>query len=227
MTAGNLVRANDTNAMVTITTSSPIYVTFSVPERDLVRIRQASGKEGLDVQGEVPGDEANPVKGRLSLVDNTVDPATGTVRLKATFINDDRRLYPGQFVNVLLTLGTASQAIVVPTQAVQIGQDKSFVYVAKADGTVEMRTVKIGPAVESMTVIEDGLKPGEQVVTDGQLRLVPGARYQARGQGQGGHGQGGGGQGGPPSATNPNEGAQPGQGGQSGGGRRGGGQSNQ
>jgi multidrug efflux system membrane fusion protein len=224
VTAGNLVRANDTTAMITITTSSPIYVTFSVPERDLVRIRQASGKEGLDVQGEVPGDEANPVKGRLSLVDNTVDPATGTVRLKATFINDDRRLYPGQFVNVLLTLGTASQAIVVPTQAVQIGQDKSFVYVAKADGTVEMRTVKTGTAVDTMTVVEDGLKPGEQVVTDGQLRLVPGAKYSVRGQGQGGRGQGGGQQGGPPSATNPNEGAQPGQG--QGGGRRGGGGQN-
>jgi multidrug efflux system membrane fusion protein len=229
VTAGNLVRANDTTAMVTITTSSPIYVTFSVPERDLVRIRQASGKEGLDVQGEVPGDEANPAKGRLSLVDNTVDASTGTVRLKATFINDDRRLYPGQFVNVLLTLGTASQAIVVPTQAVQIGQDKSFVYVARADGTVEMRTVKTGTAVDTMTVIEDGLKPGEQVVTDGQLRLVPGAKYQVRGQGQGGRGQrgdqGAGQQGGPPSATNPNDGSQPGQNGQGqGGGRRGGGQ---
>jgi multidrug efflux system membrane fusion protein len=186
VTAGNLVRANDTTAMVTITTSSPIYVTFSVPERDLVRIRQATGKEGLDVQGEIPGDEGNPVKGRLSLVDNTVDPATGTVRLKATFINDDRRLYPGQFVNVVLTLGTATQAIVVPTQAVQIGQDKSFVYVVKADGTVEIRTIKTGTAVESMTVIEDGLQPGEQVVTDGQLRLVPGAKVQVKGQGQGG-----------------------------------------
>src|SRR5204863_2068081 len=195
---------NDTTPMVTITTSSPIYVTFSVPERDLVRIRQTSGKDVLAVQGEIPGDESNPVMGKLSLVDNTVDPATGTVRLKATFVNDDRRLYPGQFVNVVMTLGTAMQAIVIPTQAVQVGQDKSFVYVAKADGTVEMRTVKIGTAVESMTVIEDGLKPGEQVVTDGQLRLVPGARYQARGQGQGGRSQSGGGQGGPPSATNPN-----------------------
>ena len=108
VTAGNLVRANDTTAMVTITTSSPIYVTFSVPERDLVRIRQASGKEGLTVQGGIPGDEGNPSMGKLSLVDNTVDPATGTVRLKATFINEDRRLYPGQFVNVVLTLTTDS-----------------------------------------------------------------------------------------------------------------------
>ena len=227
VTAGNLVRANDTTAMVTITTSSPIYVTFSVPERDLVRIRQAGGKEGLDVQGEVPGDEANPVKGRLSLVDNTVDPATGTVRLKATFINEDRRLYPGQFVNVLLTLGTETQATVVPSQAVQIGQDKTFVYVVKADGTAEMRTVKTGTTVETMTVIDDGLKPGEQVVTDGQLRIVPGAKVQVKTPGQGGGRQRGGDQGqgnqsGQPS--NPND-AQPGQGGQGqGGGRRGGGQ---
>jgi multidrug efflux system membrane fusion protein len=182
VTTGNLVRANDATPMVTITTSSPIYVTFSVPERELVRIRQASGKEGLGVQGLIPGDEANPVMGRLSLVDNTVDPATGTVRLKATYANDDRRLYPGQFVNVVLTLGIASQATVVPSPAVQIGQDKSFVYVVKSDGTVEMRTVVTGPAIETMTMIESGLSPGEQVVTDGQLRLVPGAKVQAKGQ---------------------------------------------
>src|SRR5437764_3769555 len=223
VTAGNLVRANDTTSMVTITTSSPIYVTFSVPERDLVRIRQSSGKEGLVVRGEIPGDESNPVMGKLSLVDNTVDPATGTVRLKATFVNDDRRLYPGQFVNVVMTLGTAMQAIVVPTQAVQVGQDKSFVYVAKADGTVEIRTVKTGTTVESMTVIEDGLKPGEQVVTDGQLRLVPGAKVQVKGQG--GRGQGGQGQGanqGGPAAPGADQCTGAGQG-NGGGGRRGGG----
>ena len=200
VTQGNLVRANDTASMVTIASSSPIYVTFSVPERDLVRIRQASGKEGLVVRGEIPGDEANPVMGKLSLVDNTVDPATGTVRLKATFINEDRRLYPGQFVNVVLTLGIANQAVVVPTQAVQIGQDKSFVYVVKADGTAEMRTVKIGTAMDTMTVIDEGLKPGEQVVTDGQLRIVPGAKVQVKGKGQGGGG-GGGSQGGNPGAS--------------------------
>lgn len=228
VTAGNLVRANDTTAMVTITTSSPIYVTFSVPERDLARIRQAAGKEGLDVQGEIPGDESNPVKGRLSLVDNTVDPATGTVRLKATFLNGDRRLYPGQFVNVVLTLGTSMQATVVPSQAVQIGQDKTFVYVVRPNGTAEMRTVKTGTTVESMTVIDEGLNPGEQVVTDGQLRIVPDAKVQVKGQGQGQRGDKGqtGSQGGPPSATNPNDAAQPGQGsgGQGQGGRRGGGQ---
>ena len=187
VTAGNLVRANDTTAMVTITQSAPIYVTFSVPERDLVRIRQSSGAEGLVAQGEIPGDESNPVMGKLSLVDNTVDPSTGTVRLKATFQNDDRRLYPGQFINIVLTLGTQNQATVVPSQAVQTGQDKSFVYVVKFDNTVEMRTVKPGSTFGNMTVIEEGLKPGEQVVTDGQLRLIPGAKVQFKGQG----GQGG------------------------------------
>lgn len=211
VTTGNLVRANDTTPMVTITTSSPIYVTFSVPERDLVRIRQSSGKEGLVVQGQIPGDEANPVMGKLSLVDNTVDPATGTVRLKATFLNGDRRLYPGQFVNVVLTLGTASQATVVPSQAVQVGQDKSFVYVVKGDGTVEMRTVTTGTVIDSMTVILDGLKPGEQVVTNGQLRLVPGSKVQIKAPGQGNRGGGNQGQGGP------------GEGGQGGGRQRGGG----
>ena len=127
VTAGNLVQPNATTPMVTITQSAPIYVTFSVPEKDLMRIRQSSGASGLTAEVEIPGDESNHVFGKLSLVDNTVDVATGTVRLKATFQNDDRRLYPGQFVNVVLTLGTQNQAIVVPSQAVQIGQDKSFV----------------------------------------------------------------------------------------------------
>jgi multidrug efflux system membrane fusion protein len=202
VTAGNLVQPNATTPMVTITQSAPIYVTFSVPERDLMRIRQSSGASGLTAEVEIPGDESNHVLGKLSLVDNTVDVATGTVRLKATFQNDDRRLYPGQFVNVVLTLGTQNQAIVVPSQAVQIGQDKSFVYVVKADMTVETRTVKTGTTIENMTVIDDGLKPGEQVVTDGQLRLVPGAKVQTKGQGGGPSQQGGqgGGQGGNPGA---------------------------
>jgi membrane fusion protein, multidrug efflux system len=198
VTAGNLVRANDTTPMVTITTFAPIYVTFSVPESDLMRIRQYASSTSFATEVVIPGDEANHAFGKLSLVDNTVDTATGTVRLKATFVNDDRRLYPGQFVNVVLTLGIQSGAIVVPSQAVQVGQDKSFVYVVKSDSTAEMRIIKPGAIADTMTVIEDGLKPGEQVVTDGQLRLVPGAKVQPRGQGgQGGQGSpGAGGQGG-------------------------------
>src|SRR5437870_1584593 len=217
VTAGNLVQPNATTPMVTITQSAPIYVTFSIPEKELMRIRQSSGANGLVAEVEIPGDEANHVFGKLSLVDNTVDVATGTVRLKATFQNDDRRLYPGQFVNVVLTLGTQNQAIVVPSQAVQIGQDKSFVYVVKAD-TVEMRTVKTGTTIENMTVIDDGLKPGEQVVTDGQLRLVPGAKVQTRGQGGGQGRQGGQGEG---------QGGNPGAQGNQGERRRGGGNQNQ
>ena len=218
VTAGNLVQPNATTPMVTITQSAPIYVTFSVPERDLMRIRQSSGASGLIAEVEIPGDESNHVLGKLSLVDNTVDVATGTVRLKATFQNDDRRLYPGQFVNVVLTLGTQNQAIVIPSQAVQIGQDKSFVYVVKADMTVETRTVKTGTTIENMTVIDDGLKPGEQVVTDGQLRLVPGAKVQTRGQGGGQGRQGGQGEG---------QGGNPGAQGYQGERRRGGGNQNQ
>jgi membrane fusion protein, multidrug efflux system len=200
VTAGNLVRANDTTPMVTVTTSAPIYVTFSVPEQDLMRIRQYASSTSFATEVVIPGDEANHAFGKLSLVDNTVDAATGTVRLKATFQNDDRRLYPGQFVNVVLTLGIQSGAVVVPSQAVQIGQDKSYVYVVKSDSTAEMRVIKPGATADTMTVIEDGLKPGEQVVTDGQLRLIPGAKVQPKGQGgQGQGGQaspGGGGQGG-------------------------------
>ena len=218
VTAGNLVQPNATTPMVTITQSAPIYVTFSIPEKDLMRIRQSSGASGLVAEVEIPGDESNHVFGKLSLVDNTVDVATGTVRLKATFQNDDRRLYPGQFVNVVLTLGTQNQAIVVPSQAVQIGQDKSFVYVVKADMTVETRTVKTGTTIENMTVIDDGLKPGEQVVTDGQLRLVPGAKVQTRGQGGGQGRQGGQGEG---------QGGNPGGQGNQGERRRGGGNQNQ
>ncbi len=185
VTTGNLVRANDTTAMVTITQWAPIYVTFSVPEQDLIRIRQYSSANGFAVKVVIPGDQSNPGTGRLSLVDNTVDVSTGMVRLKATYRNDVRRLYPGQFVNVVLTLGTENQALVVPSQAVQAGQDKSFVYVVKFDSTVEVRTVKTGATIDNMTVIQEGLKPGEQIVTDGQLRLVPGAKVQQKGAGRG------------------------------------------
>jgi membrane fusion protein, multidrug efflux system len=222
VTAGNLVRANDATPMVTITTEAPIYVTFSVPESDLMRIRQYAASTSFATQVVIPGDEANPAYGKLSLVDNTVDTTTGTVRLKATCQNDDHRLYPGQFVNLVLTLGIQSGAVVVPSQAVQIGQDKSFVYVVKFDSTVEMRVIKTGAIADTMTVIEDGLKPGEQVVTDGQLRLVPGAKVQPKGQGGQGN-RGGGGQGG-----QSNQGGDQGNpGGGQGGRRSGGGNSNQ
>jgi multidrug efflux system membrane fusion protein len=137
-------------------------------------------------------------EGKLSLIDNTVDTTTGTIRLKATFENTDRSLYPGTFTNVVLTLGTQHQAVVIPSQAVQIGQDNSFVYAVKPDMTVEVRNVKTGTAYNEMILIEDGLKAGEKVVTDGQLRLIPGATVQAKDQQKNGPQKTGGG---PPKAS--------------------------
>lgn len=180
-TAGNLIRANDTTPLVTITQAAPVYATFNVPEQDLLRIRQYANSGDFKTEVSIPGDEANaPQLGKLSLVDNTVDTTTGTIRLKATLDNSDRKLYPGLFVNVVLTLGVQREAVVVPSQAVQIGQDSSYVYVVKPDMTAEVRNVKTGTSAKNMTVIEEGLKSGEQVVTDGQLKLVPGATVQAK-----------------------------------------------
>jgi membrane fusion protein, multidrug efflux system len=180
-TAGNLIRANDTTPMVTITEEAPVYVTFSVPEQDLLRIRQYANSGDFKTEVSIPGDEANaPQQGKLSLVDNTVDTTTGTIRLKATLENSDRKLFPGLFVNVVLTLGVQREAVVIPSQAVQIGQDNSYVYVVKPDMTAEVRNVKTGTSFNNMAVIEEGINPGEQVVTDGQLKLVPGVIVQPK-----------------------------------------------
>jgi multidrug efflux system membrane fusion protein len=200
VTAGNLVQPNSATALVTITQTMPIYATFSVPEQDLPRIRKSSNSKDFRVEVSVPGDESAHEIGTLSLVDNTADSSTGTIKLKATFLNASRRLFPGQFVNVTLTLGTQNNAIVVPSQAVQIGQDNApFVYVVKQDMTVENRKVRTGATIDNMTGIEEGLQAGEQVVTDGQLRIVPGAKVQPSsdngrmgGTGGGGNGRGGG-----------------------------------
>lgn len=182
VTTGNLVRANDTTPLVTITQSSPIYVTFTVPAPDFFKIREYASHADFRAEASIPGSSQPPQEGKLSLIDNTVDTTTGTIRLKATFENTDGLLYPGLFTNVVLTLGTQHEAVVVPAQAVQIGQDNSFVYVVKPDMTVEVRTVKTGTAYNDMMVIDDGVKLGEKVVTDGQLRLVPGAAVQAKEQ---------------------------------------------
>jgi len=180
VTTGNLVRANDTTPLVTITQSSPIYVTFTVPEPDFLRIREYASHADFRTEVSISESSQPPQEGKLSLIDNTVDTTTGTIRLKATFENKDGLLYPGLFTNVVLTLGTQNQAVVIPAQAVQIGQDNSFVYTVKPDMTVDVRTVKTGPTYNEMTVIDDGIKSGEEVVTDGQLRLVPGATVQAK-----------------------------------------------
>ena len=177
---GNLVKANDTTPLVTITQATPIYVTFAVPEGELAKVNRARAAGAVRVEAALPSDETHPVAGVLSFVDNAVDSTTGTIRLKATYENPERRLWPGQFVKVVLTTGVEANALVVPAQAVQTGQDGPYVYVVKADMTVEPRPVKTGPSSEGLVAIAKGLAAGEQVVTDGQLRLFPGAKVELK-----------------------------------------------
>lgn len=182
---GNLVKANDTTPLVTITQATPVYVTFAVPEGELGKVNRARAAGPVRVDAALPGDEARPLTGVLTFVDNAVDTTTGTIRLKATFENADRRLWPGQFVKVTVTTGVEADALVVPSQAVQSGQDGPYVYVVKDDLTVEPRPVKPGPSAEGVVAVAKGLSAGERVVTDGQLRLYPGAKVELKGEGRG------------------------------------------
>jgi multidrug efflux system membrane fusion protein len=172
---GNVVKANET-VLVVINKVHPIFVNVSVPENALPEIRRFMAQGKVPVAARIPNDSVGPAQGILTFVDNAVDPATGTIRLKAAFSNEDSRLWPGQFVNVAIRLTTQPNAIVVPSQAVQTGQQGQFVFVVKPDQTAEARPVKVGKAIGEETVIESGLKPEETIVTDGQLRLFPGAK---------------------------------------------------
>lgn len=176
---GNLVKANET-PLVVLNEVRPIYVTFSVPEHNLVEIRARFTQGTLGVQAAVPGDTAPPAEGKLDFINNAVDPQTGTIMLRATFANADDRLIPGQFVNVSVTLSTLRDATVVPARTVQSGQRGSYVFVVKPNKTVEQRPVAIGATVDNFTVVTDGLKAGETIVTEGQLRLFPGARVEPK-----------------------------------------------
>jgi multidrug efflux system membrane fusion protein len=175
--AGNLVKANDV-PLVVIHRIQPIFVNFAVPEQHLAAIRRLSTGRKLQVTVFAKDNPSTGAHGSLSVIDNTVDPSTGTIRLKATFENRERTLWPGQFVNVVLTLDTIQNATVVPAVAVQNGQQGQFVYVVKPDNHVEPRVVKVGRAFGERMMVESGLAPGETVVTDGQLRLFPGAEVR-------------------------------------------------
>jgi multidrug efflux system membrane fusion protein len=177
--AGNVVKANDTLSLVTINQIRPIYVTFSIPEKDLARIRQYLGRGRMRVEARLPGDNSPPESGEVTFLDNAVDPATATIKLKGTFANAKTRLWPGQFVTVRLTLASLADAVVVPTQAVQTGQQGQYVFVVTGD-TAELRPVKSGAAYEGLTVIEQGVKAGETVVIDGHIRVVPGGRVSIK-----------------------------------------------
>lgn len=176
--AGNLVKVSDV-PLVVINQIEPIFVSFGVPEQNLASIRQNSAGRKLPVQVSLQEDPTKTAGGFLSVIDNAVDNTTGTIRLKATFDNRERILWPGQLVNASLTLGTLANVTVVPSEAVQAGQQGQFIYVVKSDQGVEIRKVKTGQNLENRTVIEAGVAPGETVVTDGQLRLYPGAHIQA------------------------------------------------
>jgi len=178
--AGNVVKANEDNPMVVIAQIRPIYVSFAVPQQHLAAIKKYRAGGTLKVEA-LPDPRQPPVAGAVTFMNNTVDPTTGTIQLKATFANSDNVLWPGQYVDVALTL-TTERAVVVPTQAVQAGQQGPFVFVVKADSTVESRPVKVGRRLARESVIEQGLKGGERVVTDGQLRLVPGSRVEIKPQ---------------------------------------------
>jgi multidrug efflux system membrane fusion protein len=176
---GNIITASSMELM-TVNQVQPIYVTFSVPEMHLASIKRYMSEGKLMVTARAQDAEAQPETGVLTFVDNTVDPSTGTIKLKGSFANPDRKLWPGQFVRVTLRLTTQENAIVIPNQAVQTGQDGTFVYVVKTDHTVESRPVITGGRVDQDLVIEKGLHAGEVVVTEGQLRLAPGSRIQLR-----------------------------------------------
>ena len=177
--AGNLIKANDV-PLVVINQIKPIDVVFSVPEQYALTIRQRMAKEQLEVEVSDRDAASPPRKGVLSFINNTIDSTTGTVMVKATLPNEDEFFLPGQFVSVVLTLSTIPDALVIPSQAVQAGQNGDYVFVVKPDHTVELRHVTVGEAVEANVVIREGLSAGEQVVTDGQLRLFPGARAAPR-----------------------------------------------
>jgi multidrug efflux system membrane fusion protein len=177
---GNLVQANDTS-LVTINQITPIYIIFSVPEENLSRIRKyMQSKEKLKVLADAPGDESKQETGALAFVDNQIDTNTGTIKLKASFDNRDKALWPGQYVNVTLNLTVQEGALVVPVEAVQTGQNGQYVYVVKADNTVESRAVTQGRTLDGKTVLESGVAEGETIVTDGQLRLSPGSPVEIK-----------------------------------------------
>jgi membrane fusion protein, multidrug efflux system len=176
---GNILKANDDNPIVVINQVHPIYVSFSVPEQHLTDIKKYRAIRPLQVVARPPRQQATLATGELTFVNNAVDATTGTIQLKATFANENNVLWPGQFVDVAMVI-TSRTAIVVPSQAIQPGQQGPYVFVVKPDQTVESRLVTPGVRLGAETIVDKGLKPAERVVTDGQLRLVPGARIEAR-----------------------------------------------
>ncbi|MGH9710811.1 MAG: efflux RND transporter periplasmic adaptor subunit [Candidatus Acidiferrales bacterium] len=176
---GAVVKANDAPILVIINQISPVYVDFSVPQQYLDEIKGYMKKGRLSIQA-TTSDSTALESGYLTFVNNTVDASTGTIVLKGTFPNRDLRLWPGEFVTVILRLSEQQKAVVVPSQAVQTGQQGDYIFVIKPDMTVDSRAVKVARTIGGESVIADGVKPGETVVTDGQVRLVPGMKVEVK-----------------------------------------------
>ncbi len=174
---GNIVKQNDVPILIVINQISPIFVDFSIPEQYFAPVEKFMAHGQLRVVATPYGDTKSE-EGVLTFVDNTVDNTTGTIKLKARFENKDSRLWPGQFSTLLLRLAQDENATVVPSQAVQTGNEGDYIYVLKSDSTVEQRSVKVARTIGGDAVISSGIQPGETVVTDGQLRLIPGIKVQ-------------------------------------------------
>lgn len=177
---GNLVRVNDGTPLVVINQLIPINVTFSVPEQHLADIKRHMAAGALKVDARFPSDEGRPEQGTLAFVDNAVERTTGTIKLKAEFKNTAKRLWPGQFINVAVTLSTQADAVVVPSEAVQVGPEGQQVFVVKEGSRVEVRSVTLGQTQEGEAVITKGVAAGEMVVREGQFLLGPGSQVEIK-----------------------------------------------
>ncbi|MBV8773805.1 MAG: efflux RND transporter periplasmic adaptor subunit [Deltaproteobacteria bacterium] len=177
---GDLIKADADTPMVTITQVQPIYVAFSVPENQLPAVRRNLETHRLEVDAAIPNSPENAEHGVLAFIDNTVDKTTGTILLKGLFQNENRHLWPGEFVNTTLTLNEIRNAVLVPSQAVQTGQSGSFVFVIDDHMRAHLRPIVPGAQIGGDTVIEQGIQAGETVVTDGQILLAPGARVRIK-----------------------------------------------
>ncbi len=178
---GNMIKANDDNKnLVVVNQIQPIYGAFSLPEQNLAELKKYSAAGKLKLKAIISKDEEHPEEGVVTFIDNTVDKTTGTIRIKGTFSNKGKRLWPGQFVNIVLDLTTQSNTLIIPSQAIQTGLEGQYVFVIKPDLKAESRPVVISRSLNGKTVIEKGLKAGEMVVTDGQFQLVSGTKVQIK-----------------------------------------------
>lgn len=178
--AGNIIKANPDNPIVTINQIKPIYVQFSLPEKDLPLIRRYMNRDPLTVEANPPSAPEQVSTGALDFIDNSVDTTTGTIQFRGLFRNRDEALWPGEFVNVTLTLTERPNTVLVPSQAVQSGEQGNYVFVLQPNQSVRLQPVVIGDTLGAMTIIKRGLHAGETVVTDGQVQLIPGSRVKIK-----------------------------------------------